>query len=63
MPNTQCSNAQSGFPLDQDNNIYPTDDSDGAVDIPDAATDSTVDAGEADARQGADASVDAGGGG
>jgi hypothetical protein len=97
MPNTQCSNAQSGFPLHQNDNTgapeAATDNADAAssdaamgnsdatmgnsdaamgnsdatTGSSDAATDtannSHEDAGDADARQGADASPDAGGGG
>jgi hypothetical protein len=92
-PNTQCSNAQSGFPLDQDGNTggpdaatessdatnessdAPTESSDATNESSDAptessdapsdttTTDSPADAGDADTRQGADASADAGGGG
>lgn len=92
-PNTQCSNAQSGFPLDQDGNtgapeaatessdattdsavatnessVAASDSSDASTKSSDApsdstATDSPADAGDADTRQGPDASADAGGGG
>ncbi len=60
MPNSQCGNTQSGFPLTQDANDGTPD---AATDSPEDAVGSPEDAGGDDARPAMDAGADVGGGG